>query len=162
MSEPATPEPTPGTNPGWPARKVSLEAYFRANRTTTTEEALSAAARSSGHADEAIAAAWAKVRAEDAVGPIRDRARRIVLWAYAGTFFLLMAGMAVNNPTALGMGGGILLVCLLVGFGLSRFMVGAANPSATLGIMLAGPVILLLVVAGLCVGTGLPVAPFRI
>jgi hypothetical protein len=153
MTSPATPPPG-----GW----VELERYFADNQATTSEEALSAAARSAGHSDEAIAKAWARVRANEVAAPVRKQARSIVLWAYIATFVVLLAGMIINNPTTAGGGGIVLMIALALGLGLSRFMVRVADPGAALAVILAGPVIVLVIVAGLCVATGLPIRPFSL
>jgi hypothetical protein len=160
MTNPAN--PTDPANSGWSASQPPgggkrLERYFAANQATTTEEALSAAARSSGHSDEAIAAAWARVRADELAAPIRQRARAIVLAAYLLTFAALMTGMIVNSSSTIVISGSVLLVSMLIGLGLSLLMVRLAGPGAAIAAVLAGPVIVLVIVAGLCVATGLPI-----
>ena len=160
-------EPSKATNPSTPTEPTTpspasggaLEAYFRANQATATEEALSAAARASGHSDEAIEAAWARLRRNEAAAPARALGRRIVLGLYALTFLTLVAGMIINSGSSAGIGTGILLVTMLIGLAVSLFMVRRAGPEAAMAIILAGPVIILLIVAGLCVASGLPLRP---
>ena len=174
MTEPTKPSDSPSpTDPAGappadpalgspPASAVQrLAAYFTANRGRYTDEALEASARAAGHSDETIKAAFERARADAIAAPVRDRARRIVLWAYVVTFIALTAGMAVNNGPGLLASAGILLVSMLIGFALSRAMIRSAGPQAAIAAILAGPVIVLVIVAGLCVATGLPLAPIR-
>lgn len=154
MTEPTLPTQSPPAKPGGDRQ---LEDYLDRNIGKYTDEALTASARAAGYTDEAIQAGLARIRASGSSEPVRARARQIILWAYLATFLVLSAGMVVNSGGSVAIGAPILGISLLIGFAISRLMVRAASRSAALGIILAGPVIILLVVAGLCVATGLPV-----
>ena len=148
-------QPPVGGPPTSPAG-ASLDAYLAANRGRYTDEALADSARAAGHTDAAISAAMKRL-GTGAAEPVRPRARRIVILAYVLTFVVLVAGMALNNPVYIAIGGLVLLVSLLIGLGLSLLMVRSAGPAAALPAILAGPVIVLLILAGICVATGLPI-----
>jgi hypothetical protein len=165
--EPA--EPPPSTTTSSRADQVSaLAAYLAANHGRFTDEALDQAALDAGYPKDVLAEARAARGADPAVA-IRQRARRWVLAAYGITFLLLLVGMFAN-PAAGRYGGsviGAIVLTLTLGLALAiaLFAVRRSRPStAGTGAMvmtgiLAIPVILLVVVAGLCVATGLPIPP---
>jgi len=174
MTDPSTPAGAPAPRRGDSGFDASfrpqiLHEYFWSNRDRFTEAALAAAAQSSGYTPDEIATAIASVvrrRADEAAArPVKARARRYVLAAYGITFvvfaFALLRPTAPDNsyyrgfgPVALGILGFTMLVALLLGLA----WVGGRRPSAeraegALGVMLAVPFVLLVVVAGLCVVT---------
>jgi hypothetical protein len=148
---------------------MHVREYLWVNRDRFTEEALASAAQAAGYtADEISTAARsvAKRRADEAAAkPVRARARRYVLAAYGITFlvfaiaFLRPTGPDNSyyrgfGPVALGVLGFTMLIALLLGL----VWIGGRRPSAdraegALGVMLAVPFVLLIVVAGLCVAT---------
>ncbi|HEX7346372.1 MAG TPA: hypothetical protein VF253_06245 [Candidatus Limnocylindrales bacterium] len=157
----------PGTEPV--RRQHVLIGYLWSNRDRFGEGALANAASEAGYTAEEIADAAAEVarrrRDEMAARPVRARARRTVLAIYGITFlvfavlFLRPTGEEASYfrafaPAALGVLGFVMLVALSIGLA----AIGAQRPSAdraegAFGVMLAVPVILLLVVGGLCVAT---------
>jgi hypothetical protein len=171
MSEGIPPPPTADAPP--PAASTSrteqvaaLAAYLAANHGRFTDEALEKAALDRGYSSDVLAEARA-ARPADPGDAIRRRARRWVLAAYGITFVLLLIGMFAN-PAARTYGGnviGAIVLALALGLALAiaLFVVRRSRPgSAETGAMvmtgiLAIPVILLVVVAGLCVATGLPI-----
>jgi hypothetical protein len=93
------PPPQPDPPPGWDARYAppnpsgDLVAYLRANSGRYTREALDQQLAAAGHPPEAIAAAWAVVRAEDDAAGLRDRRGQtagIIAGAYAVTWLLVV------------------------------------------------------------------------
>jgi hypothetical protein len=167
-----TPPPAPSDVPpsatsGSRADQVSaLAAYLAANQGRFTDAALEQAALDAGYPKDVLAEARA-ARAADPAVAIRQRARRWVLAAYGITFVLLLLGMFAN-PAARAYGGsviGAIVLALTLGLALAiaLFVVRRSRPNiAETGAMvmtgiLAIPVILLVVVAGLCVATGLPI-----
>ena len=168
-----TPEPSGSGAPADPAAvgartQANLEAYLTTNGASYTEEALRAAARTAGYPDAVIDAAFTRVTARAASAPVRARARSIVLGAYLITFLVLTFGMATSNAAAIGIAGAILAVTLGIALAISLWVVrrstghGADAGLMVITGMLAVPMILLVIVAGLCVATGLPFNPSRI
>jgi len=170
MTDPSTPAGAPAPRRGDSGFDASfrpqiLHQYFWSNRDRFTEAALTAAAQSSGYTPDEIATAIASVakrRADEAAArPVKARARRYVLAAYGITFlvfaFALLRPTAPDHsfaPVALGILGFTMLIALLLGLA----WVAGRRPSAeraegALGVMLAVPFVLLVVVAGLCVVT---------
>lgn len=168
MTDPSTPAGAPAPRRGDSGFDASfrpqiLHEYFWSNRDRFTEAALAAAAQSSGYTPDEIATAIASVakrRADEAAAkPVKARARRYVLAAYGITFVvfafaLLRPTPPGFGPVALGILGFTMLIALLLGLA----WVGGRRPSAehaegALGVMLAVPFVLLIVVAGLCVVT---------
>jgi hypothetical protein len=167
-----TPPPSPADAP--PAatttsradQVAALAAYLAANHGRFTDEALDKAALDAGYPKDVLAEARA-ARAADPAVAIRQRARRWVLAAYGITFLLLVFGM-FTNPAARTYGGsliGAIVLALTLGLALAiaLFVVRRCRPNlADTGAMvmtgiLAIPIILLVIVAGLCVATGLPI-----
>jgi|RhiMetdeSRZDD1v2_1073273.scaffolds.fasta_scaffold536726_3 hypothetical protein len=150
-------------------RQMQVREYMWVNRDRFTEEALAAAAQAAGYTPEEIAMAArsvAKRRADEAAAkPVRARARRYVLGAYAITFLVFaIAFLRPNTSDALyyqGMGTfalGILGITMLIALVLGLVWIGGRRPSAeraeaALGVMLSVPFVLLVVVAGLCLAT---------
>ena len=143
-----------------------LERYLDTNRGRFTDEALVAAAIAAGWDEPTVGTAFEASRRRTAAAPIRARARRIIQFLYLAGYVVLVAGM-ILNPAARQYGGAVigtvvLTVAMLVAFALGRLWynrkgVSLAMSGADLSILLVVPVILWVVVAGLCVATGLPV-----
>ena len=148
-------------------RVASLSEYFLAGAERYTPEALRRAASEAGFTpqeiDEAYGRATERQRDEAVAGPIRHRARRIVLAAYG----LVYAAFAVAFLTfAYRLGAGIIAlvilgVVVLVALAISLTWVGSRHPSddqveGALVTMLAVPFVLLIAVAGLCVAGTTP------
>lgn len=145
---------------------AALAAYLAANHGRFTDEALETAALDAGYPKDVLTEARA-ARAADPAFAIRQRARRWVLAAYGIVFLLLLLGMFIN-PAARTYGGsviGAIVLALTLGLALAiaLFVVRRSRPNtAETGAMvmtgiLAIPIVLLVVVAGLCVATGLPI-----
>jgi hypothetical protein len=144
----------------------ALARYLVSNRGTFTEEALAASARSSGYAEDVVADAIDRARADATSPPTTQRARRWILAAYLATFAVLTTGMFVSE-SARRYGGHIVATFILaaaLGFALLISLLwlrsqGRAVDGAPAGMVtvLAVPIVLLVVVAGLCIGTGLPI-----
>lgn len=148
-------------------RVASLSEYFLAGAERYTPEALRQAATEAGYSpaeiDEAYSRATAHQRDEEIAGPIRRRARRIVLAAYG----LVYAAFAVAFLTiAYRLGAGIIAIvilslALLVALSIALAWVRGRHPTedqvegALVG-MLAVPFVLLFAVAGLCVAGTTP------
>lgn len=164
---PAAPRPRPASDINQPFRGQRLEGYLWSNRDKFTEAALAHAAEAAGYGPEEIAAAAqavARRRADEAAAkPVKARARRYILAAYGITFLLF--AIAFLRPTATQspyVGGslllGILAFAMLIALLLGFVWVAARRPSAeraegALGVMLAVPFVLLILVAGLCLAT---------
>ena len=162
------PPPDPGAAPSAPGQAYPSEPlanrlvdYIAANRSAFTDVALRDAAAAAGYPPEAIDAAFQRIAAPPGAGPVRDRARLIILGAYALVFLVLSAGMAANNSS-----GGIAILAISLGLFLllSLFMVrGRTNDAErlqlALGGLLAVPLVLLVIIGGLCLATGLPLRP---
>ena len=143
---------------------VSLEEYIAENRSSFTPEALRDAAAAAGYSRAEIDAAFAHLGESPGAGPVRAKARTIILLAYGITFVVLSAGMITNSG-----GGGIVILGPSLGLFLllSLFMIRRRNDDATrlglaLGGLLAVPLIFLVIIAGLCLATGLPLHPFTL
>lgn len=148
-------------------RVASLSDYFLAGAERYTPEALRQAASEAGYSpaeiDEAYRRVTARQRDEEIAGPIRRRARRIVLTAYG----LVYAAFAVAFLTvAYRLGAGIIALIMLslalpVLLAISLAWVRRRHPSedqleGALVAMLAVPFVLLFAVAGLCVVSTTP------
>ena len=98
MTTPQPPAGSPGSRGnGTPGEPIpgSLEDYFRENRDRVTQDVLTERARTAGHSDAAIEAAWAAAAAPPQ--PAGGRAIRAILIAYGATFALLSVGMLLNT-----------------------------------------------------------------
>jgi hypothetical protein len=174
MTDPSTPTGAPAprrADSGFDAsfRPQILHEYFWSNRDRFTEAALAAAAQASGYTSDEIAAAIASVarrRADEAAAkPVRARARQYVLTAYAITFLVFAVALLRPSapesgylrgigPIALGILGFTMLIALVLGLAWVRSRRPAAERAENaLGLMLAVPFVLLVLVAGLCVAT---------
>ena len=161
--------PEPDAQPNF--RSFGLQTYLWSNRDRYTDDALANAARAAGYTEDEIASAARIVatrRADDlAVRPVKARARRYVLAAYAITFlvfavaFLRPTGVQPNlyyyrgaGPIALAVLGFMLVISVLLAL---AWVAGqhpkAERAEAAFGVMLALPFVLLVIVAGLCVAT---------
>jgi hypothetical protein len=104
-----------------------------------------------------------QLRGVEAAAPVRQRARRIVLVAYLVTYAVLVAGMLLNPATFGGNIVGIMILTPVLGVALliALVLVGRARARAGAELAIAGvlaiPIILLVVVAGICVASGLPI-----
>ena len=161
-SDPAGPAPAPP--PGRPVE--SLARYLEVNRDRFTDEALARAARNAGYSDAAIDQARARVSARVAAAPARARATWAVLAAYLVTFAVLVAGMFASEY-ARRYGGhviGAAILALLLGLALLLSVIWirsragkGSGPATGMAVLLSVPVVLLVAVAGLCIGTGYPI-----
>jgi hypothetical protein len=177
MSEPTPPtpptgQPTPPTRPTPqlpPDRGTQVARaaqYFEANRSRFTEEALVRVARDEGYPDDVIEEARARARALDVTAPTRRRARQIILGAYLLTFVVLVVAM-FSSAYARQYGGHVIgSVILAVILGLAYLLSAAwlrwrgqrmEDPALGLVVLLSVPAVLLVIVAGACVATGLPI-----
>jgi hypothetical protein len=144
----------------------SLSRYLEVNRDRFTEEALARAARDAGYSDEAIDQARTQVRARAAAAPARARAKWVVLAAYLITYAVLVAGMFASEY-ARRYGGhviGAAILAFLLGFALILSIIWVRSgpgkdrdPATGMAVLLSVPIVLLVVVAGLCIGTGYPI-----
>ena len=171
MTEPKAPAPSPDqlivTPTGGHAERVSTVArYLETNRDRFTEDALIKAARDRGYPDDVLEEARARARASATAAPVAQRARRWVLIAYLLTFALLTVGMLTSEYSrsygAAYIGtvvlAGALGITLLVSLGWLRWQGGNVGQSAAgAALLLSIPVVLLVVVAGTCLATGLPI-----
>jgi cation transport ATPase len=164
---PASPEPRIATPTGGHAERVSTVArYLETNRDRFTEDALVRAARDAGYPEDVLDAAKARARASAAAAPVRQRARRWILIAYLATFAVLTAGMLLSEYSrqygASYIGTVVLAAALGLAFLLSLGWLrwrGSKVEQSTAGValLLSVPVVLLVVVAGSCLATGLPI-----
>jgi hypothetical protein len=156
-----------GPPPAFPGQPVaSLARYLEVNRDRFTDEALARAARDAGYTDAAIDEAMAGVRARAAAAPVRTRATRAVLGAYLLTYAVLVGGMFASE-FARKYGGhvvGAIILAALLGFALlisrwwlRRGAVKAGDAATGMAVLLSVPLVLLVVVAGLCIATGYPI-----
>lgn len=155
---------TGSTQPKADMPTAGLEAYFTANRHGYTDEALAASARASGYSPAAIAGALAAAKAAEMSAPLLARARVIVLFSYLLVYAVLVIGM-LTNPSGYGAGAigtVVLTVTLVVAWLISvvwirrrgrKIQVGGSGFTAVLAL----PVVLLVIVAGSCIATGLPI-----
>ena len=171
MTEPTAPAPAPDprivTPTGGHAERVStVVRYLEKNRDKFTEDALVRAARDAGYPDDVLEEARARARAGAAGAPVRQRARRWVLVAYLLTFAVLTAGMLASESARRYGGAYIAAVVLAVALGLGlavslwwlRRLGSNVKPSAAGAVLLLSlPAVLLVVVAGSCLATGLPI-----
>lgn len=148
-------------------RPGMLQDYLWSNRKRFTDTALANAALAAGYSTEEITAAAAAVAQrgvdEAAAKPVKARARRLVLAAYGITFLLFAIAFLRPTPSpSMYVGGGglltILAVAMLIAVALGLAWVASRHPTAeraegALGLMLAVPFVLLILVAGLCVAT---------
>ncbi len=148
-------------------RVGSLTDYFLAGAERYTPEALRQAASEAGFSpdeiDEAHGRAIERRRDEELAGPIRRRARRIVLVAYG---LVYAAFVAAFLTVAYRLGAGIIAIIiltlvLLIALSISLAWVTSRHPSedqveGALAVMLAVPFVLLIAVAGLCVAGTTP------
>jgi hypothetical protein len=144
-----------------------MGAYINANYGVFTYDVLRAAVLESGNDRAAIDAALAQAAARGA-GPVRARARLIVRLAYAITYGLLVAGMLMSTGTnSYGAGPfGMIILTMVLGAAFLTSVVwlrprrrrAVAAPD-NLGFLLSLPLVLLVLVAGTCLATGLPLPP---
>ena len=158
--------PPPATSTSRADQVTALAAYLVANRGLFTDEALDQAALDGGYPKDVLAEARARAGA-DPTPAIRQRARRWVLAAYGVTFLLLVLGMFAN-PAARSYGGNVIGTMILafslgLALAIALWVVRRARPSpdvtgaTVMTGILAIPILLLVIVAGMCVATGLPI-----
>jgi hypothetical protein len=171
MIEPNAPSPSPGppikTPMGGHAERVStVVRYLEANRDRFTEDALVQAAHDAGYPDDVLEEARGRARASAAAAPITQRARRWIRIAYLLTFAVLTIGMLASEYAqrygAASIGivvlAGALGLAFLISVGWLRWQGRDVDRSVTGAVVLLSvPVVLLLVVAGSCLATGLPI-----
>jgi len=119
-----------------------------------------------GHDRADIEAALRAAAAADLVGPVNARARLTVRLLYLITYGLLVAGMLINQRSgsygAGYLGTAVLTLVLGLAFLLARVWLRRRGnrdrpvPAGMLA-MLSVPLVLLVLVAGACLATGLPV-----
>jgi hypothetical protein len=151
MSEPEP--PTASQDDG--SRIETLAAWVRANGARYTPEALAAAAREGGYSDAEIEAAVARGGDAKVGRSTRTRAAWVLAGLYLATFLVLVVPTTMATQTY---GVGPIILALLLGLiGLVFFLRirrGRSIPESTLAgftSLLAVPVVLLLVVVGICV-----------
>jgi hypothetical protein len=147
---------------------TALNAYVTQNYGRYTDAALTDHLLRIGHQRADIEAALRAAAAADVVGPVNARARRTVRLLYLITYGLLVAGMLTNTTSGAYGAGPIGSIVLTVVLGLA-FLIAAAwlrwrgsrdRPVASgMAAMLAIPLVLLVLVAGACLATGLPFSP---
>jgi hypothetical protein len=171
MTETGSPAPSPEprivTPTGGHAERVAtVVRYLGTNRDRFTEEALVKAARDAGYPDDVLEEARARARASATAAPIRQRARRWILIAYLLTFAVLTVGMLASEYSrqygAAYIGAvvlaGALGLALLVSLGWLRWQGSKVGQSAAgAAVLLSVPAVLLVVIAGSCLATGLPI-----
>ena len=160
--------PTPAAPPpdGAAARDVTaLNAYVAQYYGKYTDAALTDHLLKIGHQRADIDAALRAAAAADQVGPVNARARMIVRLLYLVTYGVLVAGMLFASR-AFDYGAGIIgTIVLTVVLGIA-FLISVVwlrwRGSRDRGMrpdlitMLAIPVVLLILVAGACLATGMP------
>lgn len=132
---------------------AKLQAYVARYGGKFTDAAITTELLRAGYAAEDIRAALTEV--SGGITARTSRATRTILAAYAVTFALLTIGMLSNSAS-----GGVIVLGVSLGFALLLSLLWARKrraATATLGALLAIPVVLLIIVAGLCLATGLPV-----
>jgi hypothetical protein len=163
MTEPTTPSipPTEGSNRNLPG----LNAYLSQYHGKFTDEVLTATLLKEGYARADIEAGLGQLSGADVSAPVRARARRSVQWAYGITYAVLVVGMFANQPGTVLIGAVVLGISLGLAFALSTWWLGwrgrkVVNLTTATAVLVSVPVILLVIVAGTCVATGLPVPHF--
>jgi hypothetical protein len=163
-----TDSPTPGGTPpdaAAPRDLTALNAYVTQYYGKYTDAALIDHLMGVGHQRADIEAAIRSAAAADRVGPVNARAKMIVRLGYLITYALLVAGMLFSSR-AFDYGAGVigtivLTVVLGVAFLISAGWLGwrgSRDRGTAPGMlaMLAIPLVLLVLVAGACLATGLP------
>lgn len=174
------PSPPIHAGPDPAGRRHVLVRYLWEYRDRYTEDALSQAAGEAGFSPEEIAEAAGEVarrrRDEIAARPVKARARRAVLLIYGITFLVFAVLFLRPNPNENVLMRGVveqvvvvvLAFVLLVALSMAFTFIGSRRPSEeraeeALGVMLAVPVVLLVIVSGLCFATsGSLIAPLGV
>ncbi len=156
---PAARQAPPHANAAW--RQLTLVSHFDKERDRFTIEALRSAALQAGYdageVDEAIRISGEHEAERQRFGPVRTRARNIVLLAY-GITWLVFAVIYLGRAFQYGMGP-VLLGVLTFALGLTVIISvliirrGRPDPERSaraVVILMAIPIILLVGVAGLC------------
>jgi hypothetical protein len=135
-----------------------LHAYLMANRGRYTDDALLEAAANAGYRREVVLEAIAALPPLESTAPTRKRAVLVVLGSYAVVFALLAASMAAN-------GNGNLNVILAISMGLGALISipflrrgprMAPGAQLAMGGLIAVPLVLLVLIAGTCLASGMP------
>ena len=143
----------------------ALVRYLQANGRKFTEAVLLDKARAEGYAGDVIEEARGRWRALESAAPTSRQARRWTLVAYLATFGLLAAGMLAGGNGSYGagyIGTVILAVTLALALAISLGWLRSQGrkvsaPGTGLLTLLSIPIVLLVVVAGACLATGLPI-----
>ncbi len=162
---PPTQADPPPITPGGPwqtgSRVEQVAVWMQALRSSYTDAVLERSALAGGFTAEEIQQARlladARERQHEAIGPVRSRAKKIVLLAY-GVVWLLFAIPYLLRESSYGFGPilqGVLTVSLLLGLLVSWLVMRTLHPDPThvgraLTILVVVPVIVLLGISGLC------------
>ncbi len=160
--------PGPGGTPpagGASPDLTALNGYVAQYYGRYTDAALTDHLMRVGHQRADIEAALRTAAAADRVGPVNARARMTVRLLYLVTYGLLVAGMLTNSGSGSYGAGAIGSIVLTVVLGLAFLIAvvwlrwrGSRNRAVASGMiaMLSVPLVLLVLVAGTCLATGLP------
>ena len=170
MSEPngaASSGPRIAAPTGGHAERVSTVArYLDSNRDRFTEDALVRAARDRGYPEDVLEEARARARATVAAAPLTQRARRVVQAGYLLTFAVLAVAMFASEASQQYGGANIGTVILAVTLGIGLLVSLAwlrwlgdrvGQSAAATAALFSLPLVLLVVIAGSCIATGLPI-----
>ena len=171
MTDPDAPAPSADSRTVTPTgghaeRVATVVRYLESNRDRFTEEALMEAARGRGYPEDVLEEARARARASAGAPPLGHRARRWIQIAYLLTFAVLTVGMLASEYSRRYGAAYVGTVVLAVALGLALLIslwwlrwqgskVGRSAAGAA--VLLSIPVVLLVVVAGSCLATGLPI-----
>lgn len=148
------------------SRTRDLERWIERHRSVYTGSALEASAIEAGYTREEFEAALALVEArapkQEALRPIRSRARRVVLVAY-GLTWLVYAIAYLTRPVMYGLGPlALSVVTIALGIGLAgswdwtrRRHPDPAHFNRAMAVLLSLPMVLLLVFGGTCLPSAL-------
>lgn len=158
--EPSFPE----ARAGYGTRGV--RAYLEKYHGRFTDEALTDSLVKAGYPADAVRDGFNYVAEREASAPVRGRARRIVIALYVLGYVALVVGMFANTGYLAGVvalyGSAILTFVLGIAFVIALDWVGRrrveiSNLSGALPVLVSVPVVLWLVVTGVCIATGAPV-----
>lgn len=142
-----------------------LRAYLEKYHGRFTDEALTDSLVKAGYPAEAVKDGFLYVAEREASAPARGRARRIVIALYLLGYVALVVGMFAGRGYFAGVaaifGSAILTFVLGIAFLIALDWVGRrrveiSNLGGALPVLVSLPVVLWLVVTGLCVATGAP------
>lgn len=158
--------PTTSGEPGAPDAPDDLrmlDGYIAEHAGKYADEALVAALVRAGHSENDARTALAAARERDTGGVTGGRVAGIIIAAYVGTFLVLAVGMLSNMTDTTWIA--ILLISLGIALAVSLRSVGSrsrrlrsgSTRATSFAVFFGLPVLLLIVVAGLCVASGLPI-----